>query len=208
MAGRDRPGRGATPRLKVRSHEPVRALKRALSLRVTRLEDHPPDLELTTERCERRGRTTTRRDRGLAVPNQLLRQRTQPAEVPSETPQDVWRFLAEDQRAGDRARPTHLTRHHPPTAPLTMTNRDLLPGLPQIALDQLARPVDRPLERPCCEKPRADLPNEVVEDRLPTLIAHLRRELPKPLRRDPRLGRELLTDPAAKRIYLRPARRP
>ena len=61
--------------------------------------------------------------------------------------------------------------------------------LPQVALDQLPRPIDRPLERPRGQEPWPDLPHEVIEDRPPARIAQLRRELPQPLRRDPRIRR-------------------
>ena len=74
-----------------RSNKPFR-------LRITRLEDHPAELELAAERRERLGRAATRGDRRLTVPDQLLRQHPQPPEVPRETPEDVRRLLAEDQR--------------------------------------------------------------------------------------------------------------
>ena len=68
-----------------------------------------------------------------------------------------------------------------------MTDRDLLARLPQIALHQLARPIDRPLKRPRPQEPRPDLADIVIEDRLPALIAELARHLPQPLRLDPRI---------------------
>ena len=136
------------PRLEVRAHEPVRALQRALRLRIPRLEDHPPELQLAAERRERLRRPAARGDRRLAIPHQLLRQRPQPRQVPGQAPEDVRRLLAEHQRARDRARPAHLAGHHPPATPLPMPDRDMLPRLPQIALHQLARPIDRPLKRP------------------------------------------------------------
>ena len=186
----------------------MRALKGTLGLRIASLEDHPTDRQLPAERGERLGHPATRTDRGLAVPHQLLRQRSELLQIPGQTPQDVRRLLAEDQRAGDRARPTHLTSHHPTTSPLAVPDRNALGGLPQIALDQLPRPIDRPLERPRPQEPRADLPHKIIKDRLPTLIADLDGHLPQPLRLQPRLDRELLTDPVLERIELRPARRP
>jgi hypothetical protein len=53
-------------------------------------------------------------------------------------------------------------------------------------------------------QPWADLTNIVIENRLPARIAKLARELPQSLGLDPRIGRELLTDPLLKRIQLRP----
>ena len=91
---------------------------------------------------------------------------------------------------------------------LTVPDRDQLPWLPQIALHQLTRPINRPLERPLDQEPRADLPNVIVEDRLPALIADLASKLPQPLRLDPRISLKLLADPVLERIELRPDRRP
>jgi hypothetical protein len=49
---------------------------------------------------------------------------------------------------------------HTPLVTLTravVAHRDLLSGLLEIALDQLARSTDRPLKRPQRQEPRADL---------------------------------------------------
>jgi len=51
-----------------------------------------------------------------------------------------------------------------------MPDRDLLARLPQVALDKLPRPIDRPLERPRHQEPRADLAHEVIKDRLAAQI--------------------------------------
>lgn len=59
-----------------------------------------------------------------------------------------------------------------------MTDRDVLARLPQIALHQLTRPIDRPLKRPRGQEPRADVANVVIKDRLAALIAKLGRHLP------------------------------
>jgi hypothetical protein len=88
------------------------------------------------------------RDRCLAAPHQLLRPRTELPQVSCEAPEDVGCLLAEGQCADDRTRPATLTRHHPATAALPVTDRDVLRRFPQIALHQLARPIDRPLKRP------------------------------------------------------------
>ena len=76
-----------------------------------------------------------------------------------------------------------------------MTDRDQLPRLPQIALHQLARPIDRPLEPPRPQGPRPDLADEVVEHRLAALITQLACHLPQPLRLDRRISRQLIGDP-------------
>jgi hypothetical protein len=89
-------------RLEVRAHEPVRALKLPLRLRIARLEDHPTNLQLPAEGDELSRGATPRGDRRLAVPHQLLRQRTKPPQIPRQPEQDVRRLLAEDQRPGDR----------------------------------------------------------------------------------------------------------
>ncbi len=78
---------------------------------------------------------------------------------------------------------------------LTVTDRDQLPRLPQIALHQLARPINRSLERPGSQIPRPDLANEVIKDRLATVIAELASHLPQPLRLNPRISRQLLANP-------------
>ncbi len=111
--------------------------------------------------------------------------------------------------ARDHPRPAHLTGHHPPATPLPMTDRDEPPRLPQVALDQLARPIHRPLKRPrSAQEPRPDLAHVVIEDRLAAHIAQLDRHLPQPLRRDPRISTPALADPVPERIQLRHRRRP
>lgn len=103
-----------------------------------------------------------------------------------------------------RARPAHL-RGDPL---LPMPDRDQLAGLPQIALHQLPRAIDRPLKRPRPKEPRADLTDKVIEDRLAAPIPKVGGHLAQPLRLDPWVCGELLADPVSKRIQLRPRRRP
>ncbi len=79
--------------LEVRTHEPMRALECPLRLQIPRLEDHPPQLQPPAESGERLRRAATRANRGLPVPHQLLRQRTNPAQIPGQTPEDVRRLL-------------------------------------------------------------------------------------------------------------------
>jgi hypothetical protein len=87
-----------------------------------------------------------------------------------------------------------------------MPDRDVVARLPQIALHQLAGSIDRPLKRPRRHEPGADLADIVIKDRPPARIPQLGRELPQPLRLDRRISCQLLTDPAPKRIQLRPIR--
>jgi hypothetical protein len=87
-----------------------------------------------------------------------------------------------------------------------MTHRDRLARHPQIALHQLPRPIDPPLERAPDQEPRPDLAHIFIEDRLAALIAKLDRQLPQPPRRNPRTGLQLLADPLPERIELRPRR--
>ena len=66
--------------------------------------------------------------------------------------------------------------------------------------------IARSFRRPSAE--RANLPDEVIEDRLAALIAQLDRQLPQPLQRDPRITLQLRLNPRPERIELRPSRRP
>jgi hypothetical protein len=195
-------------RLEVRAHEAVRSLELTLRLRISGLEDHPAELELTAEQSERLGRTAAGGDRRLAVPDQLVWQRSEPPQVARQPEQDVRCLLGEDQAGGDRARPTDLAGHHPAAPELAVTDRDRLTRLPQVALHELARPVDRALEGPWAQVPRADLADEVVKDRLAAGIAELLRQLPEPLRLDPRISLKPLADPVLERIERRGPRRP
>jgi len=88
-------------RLEVGAHEPVRALQQPLGLRVPGVEDHPANAELAAKGGERLRGTAERGDRALAVPDELLGQRADPAEAAAQAPEDVRRLLGEDQRAGD-----------------------------------------------------------------------------------------------------------
>ena len=84
-----------------------------------------------------------------------------------------------------------------------MPDRDVFARLPQVALHQLPRSIDRPLKRPRHHEPRTDLADIVIKDRLAAHIPKLRGELPQPLGLDRRIGRQLLTDPVLERIQLR-----
>lgn len=98
----------AAPGLEVLLQVVVLALKLPLGLTVAGVENDPADLQLAAERKGRLGRPPAARDRGLPVPDQLLRAHTKPAEVPRQTPENVRRLLGEHERASERARRTRL----------------------------------------------------------------------------------------------------
>ncbi len=183
-------------------------LQLPLRLGITGIKNDPADLQLPTERQERLARLAAAGDRRLSVPDQLLRPHPQPLEVARQPREDVRRLLAEDQGAGERPRPARLARDDPPTAGLPITDRDVPARLPQIALDQLRRPINRPLERALHQEPRPHLAHVVIEDRLAARIADLPSKLPQPLRGDLRIGLQLLTDPVLERIHDRHRRCP
>jgi glyoxylase-like metal-dependent hydrolase (beta-lactamase superfamily II) len=150
-------------------------------------------------------------ERWIAALERLLElgaERFVPGHGPICGPEDVRRLLGEDQRAHQHPRPAHLTGHHPATPHLAMTDRDQLARLPQIALRQLARTVERALERPLDHEPRPDLAHVVVEDRLAALIAQVGRHLAQPQRRNRRVGAQLFADPVLEQIELRSRRHP
>jgi hypothetical protein len=118
------------------------------------------------------------------------------------------RLLGEHQRPGQRPRPAQLGRHHPAPAQLTVADRDLVARLEQIELHQLPRAIQRPLIGPPPQKARPDLAHVIVEDRLAAHIAQLPSQLSQPLRRNARIGPQLLLDPGLERIELRRTRRP
>jgi hypothetical protein len=97
----------------------------------------------------------------------------------------------------------HLARHNPTPMMLIMPERDQPPRLPQIALHQLAPPIDRPPERPRPQIPGTDIADKVVKDRLATPIAPLASHLAPPKRLDPRINSQLLANPILERIQLR-----
>jgi hypothetical protein len=83
-----------------------------------------------------------------------------------------------------------------------VADRDRRVRLPEIALDQFPRPVDRALERALDQEAGTELSHVVVEDRLAALIAEVGRHLPQPQRLDRRIGPQLLADPVPERIEL------
>jgi hypothetical protein len=89
-----------------------------------------------------------------------------------------------------------------------MTDRHRIARLPQIALHQLPGPIDRALERPLDQEPRADLTHEIIKDRLAAPIAEIGGHLAQPQRLNRWVSSQLLADPVLERIELRGARRP
>ena len=116
------------------------ALDDALGLRIARPAEVPADPQLAAERGELLGRAAVVGvDAGLAIPDQRLRQ---PAELPEAAPdpgQQIRRLLGEDQRAGAGARVAQARDDDIALARLAVADRDLVLGLPDIELADLAR---------------------------------------------------------------------
>ena len=120
------------------------------------------------------GRAAPRRDRALAIPDQLARQRPQPRQAAAHPERDVRELLREHQRAGERARVGQLTRHDVAAAGLAPADRDLRARLAEIELRQLARAIAGALEAARRrQKPRPQLAQQIVEDRLAAHVAEL-----------------------------------
>lgn len=168
--------------LEVAVNEPVIALERALRLAITGREDDPADRKLPAESRERVGRAPAAGvDRALAVPDQLARQRVEPAQATVHAPRDVAELLGEDQRAGERTRVRQLAGHHPAAAGLAPADGDLRAWLAQIELRQLPRPITRALKAARRrQKPRPQLAQQVIEDRLAAHVAELLQLLTHP----------------------------
>ena len=102
-------------RLEVRAHEPVRALQRALRLRIPGIAGSPsrPPAARRTPANSTVGRPppaiAPSRSHTSFSGNAPIRHRQR-----ADAPQDVRRLLAEHQRAGDHPRPAQLRRHDPP----------------------------------------------------------------------------------------------
>ena len=150
-----------------------------------RVEDHPADPELPAERGER-ARSDARRRRSRP------RDPTPASPAARRSAQDTGARPHRMSGASlEKISVPAITRDQHSSAVTTQPRRVCpwptgirLARLPQIALHQLARPIDRPLERPRHHEPRADLAHVVVKDRLAALIAQLARHLPQPLRLD------------------------
>ena len=195
--------------LEVAMQKAVAALQRPLGLAVARVEDHPAQRELPAEREERLGRAAPRRDRALAIPDQLARQRPEPLQAAAHPERDVRELLREHQRAGERARVGQLTRHHVAAAGLTPADRDLTTRLAEVELRQLARTVAGALEAARRrQKPRPQLAQQVVEDRLAAHVAEPLELLADTHTRQPRLLSEQLLDHRYELLELRRSRRP
>src|SRR5215211_7990396 len=92
--------------------------------------DQPTHRQLTAKGGELlRGPTTTCVDRSLAVPDELLRQGTEPAKAAAHAEEQVGRLLGEHKRASQRPRIAELGSHHPAPAGLAVADRDLVARL-------------------------------------------------------------------------------
>jgi hypothetical protein len=195
--------------LEVAVQEAMAALQRALGLAIAGVEDHPAQRELAAERQEVIGRAAPRRDRALAIPDQLARQRPQPRQAAAHPERDIRELLRKHQRAGERARVGQLTGHDIAAAGLATADRDLRARLAQIELRQLPRPITGALEAARRrQKPRPQLTQQIVEDRLAAHIAEPLELLADPHARQRRLVGEQLLDRRDERLELRRPRRP
>jgi hypothetical protein len=157
----------APPGLEVAVNEAVGALERPLGLAVAGVEDDPAHRELTAEGEQRLGRPPAGRNRPLAVPDDLARQRAELGKAAAHPPGDVGELLREHRRAGEGARVGKLGGDDEAAARLAVADRDLSLRLAEVELAKLAGAVDRSLvgarRR---QKPRPDLAQQVIEDRL------------------------------------------
>src|SRR4051812_29805837 len=84
-----------------------------------------------------------------------------------------------------------------------MTDRDLGPGLPEIELTDLPRPIDSPLIGARIDEERPDLADVVIDDRLAAAEPQRSDQLADALPRQPRVTAQQLVDLILKRIELR-----
>jgi hypothetical protein len=147
--------------------EAVVALERALGPAIAGIEDDPAERELVAEGEEGLSRAAARRDRPLAVPDQLLRQapsRARQRLIPQAMSGNSFR---EDERSGEGARVRQLAGHDVAAPRLVPAGRDLRLRLAQVELRQLAGPVDGALEASRRRQvARPQLAQKIVEDRL------------------------------------------
>ena len=88
-----------------------------------------------------------------------------------------------------------------------MTDRNLRPGLPDVELADLARPIDGPLKRPRRRREqRPHLAQVVIDDRLATLKAQRHDQLPDTLAGQLRISLQQPVDLVLERIKLRSRR--
>jgi hypothetical protein len=88
-------------------------------------------------------------------------------------PGDVLEALGEDERPGAGPRVAHHRDHHEAAAGLAVADRDLVLGLPEIELADLAGAVGGALEGAWRAEHRAQLAHVVLEDRLAARVALL-----------------------------------
>jgi hypothetical protein len=88
-----------------------------------------------------------------------------------------------------------------------MTDRDLGPGLPEIELTDLPRPIDSSLIGARIDEERPDLAHVVIDDRLAAAEAQRSDQLADALPGQPRVTAQQVVDLILKRIELRARRR-
>jgi hypothetical protein len=158
----------AAARLEVGLQVALQALDDTLGLWIGRLAEAPADPKLAAERGARVGRAASAGvQRALANNHQRLWQAAPSRDAAPQPGEKVGRLLGEDQRPRACAREPKRGDDHPAAARLAMADRYLPFGLPEIELQQLAAPINRPLERPPrwrIERPQ--LGHVVIDQRL------------------------------------------
>jgi hypothetical protein len=187
----------------------VAALECALGLTVAWVEDDPAERELAAEGEEVFRRAALGRDRALAVPDELLGQRAEALEAARHPEGDVCELLREDERAGEGARVGQAAGDDVAAPGLAIADRDLRARLAEVELRELAGAVARALEAAWRrQEARPQLAQQLVEDRLPAVVAELLELLADAHARQCRLVVEQFLDRLEERIELRGARRP
>src|SRR3954451_20001990 len=146
---------------------------------------------------------TSRVDRALAVPDELLGQGTEAREAAAHAEGDVFELLREDERCGERARIAELGGHDVAAAGLAVADRDLLSRFEEIELEQLGRAVERALVGAVAPVERPELAHVVIQDRLPALVAEVLDQLADALGRGPRVLLQEALDLVAEAVELR-----
>ena len=142
----------------------------------------------------------------LAIDHQPPGQRADPPHAAPHPPQHVRRFLGEHQRPGAEPREAQRADDHVPLARLPIADRDLPLRLPQIELQHVPGPIDRPLEGPLISEERPHLAHVLVDDRLAAVEPELDQDLTDPLALDLRVIAQQLVHLVLEPVELRPPR--
>ena len=162
-------------------------------------------------RTRRTPRSAGRRDRGCRPdgPRPTSAAAPQRPQTPRDPRQQVRRLFGEDQRAGTGAGVAQARDDDSRPPGLTMPDRDLSLGLPEIELADLARAIDRPLKRPRRRREqRPHLTQIIIDDRLATLEPSWAISSRTRCPWSPRILAQQPVDLVLERIELRPRRRP